>query len=126
MYCFLFIVIISYNKNIYNRNGLLKQSEILLKNYKNKLFVCLNLDIDDFKLINNLFGYDYGNMVLNDLAIELKSVFDKNSIISKTSVDEFTLLLFYEDIHLVIDRIKLFITISLAARCGTFSDGNDR
>ena len=98
-----------YIKNIYNRNGLLKQSEILLKNYKNKLFVCLNLDIDDFKLINNLFGYDYGNMVLNDLAIELKSVFDKNSIISKTSVDEFTLLLFYEDIHLVIDRIKFFI-----------------
>ena len=98
-----------YIKSVYNRNGLIKYSEILLNKYRNKLCVCLNMDIDNFKLVNNLFGYDYGNIVLNDLAVELKSVFDNDSIISKTAVDEFTVLVFYEDVVEVISKIKLFI-----------------
>ena len=98
-----------YIKSLYNRNGFLKESEVLLRENRNKLCLCLNLDIDDFKLINNLFGHDYGNMVLNDLAQELKNVFKTNAIISKSSVDEFTLLIFYEDVVAVVAKVKLFM-----------------
>ncbi|NOU88076.1 EAL domain-containing protein [Paenibacillus sp. LMG 31460] len=47
------------------------------------------LDIDRFKLVNDSFGYDYGNMLLLQLAERFTRVVTDNDYLARTEGDEF-------------------------------------
>ncbi len=47
------------------------------------------LDIDDFKIINDLHGHDIGDEALKNLANNLLKVFDGAAVVSRTGGDEF-------------------------------------
>ncbi|HLO28933.1 MAG TPA: diguanylate cyclase [Anaerolineales bacterium] len=51
------------------------------------------MDIDNFKLVNDLFGHKMGDEVLRSIATELKSQLRKTDIIARLGGDEFGLLL---------------------------------
>jgi len=51
------------------------------------------LDIDNFKMVNDLFGHPMGDEVLRFIASELKSQLRKTDIIARLGGDEFALLL---------------------------------
>jgi diguanylate cyclase (GGDEF)-like protein len=51
------------------------------------------LDIDNFKMVNDLFGHPIGDEVLRSIASELKSQLRKTDIIARLGGDEFALLL---------------------------------
>lgn len=51
------------------------------------------LDIDNFKMVNDLFGHLIGDEVLRFMASELKSQLRKTDIIARLGGDEFALLL---------------------------------
>jgi len=51
------------------------------------------IDIDNFKLVNDLFGHKIGDEVLRSIAIELKAQLRRTDIVARVGGDEFALLL---------------------------------
>lgn len=79
--------------NVQNYNGFIRDGEGLAQNNLAKKYAVLYLDIDDFKMINHLYGFDYGNEVLKNLVLIFKNVFGENVIISRLLVDHFAILI---------------------------------
>jgi len=55
--------------------------------------VVLHIDIDNFQVINNSFGYTIGDEFLNTVSYELKVFLPRNTVISRLGNDEFAILL---------------------------------
>ena len=62
------------------------------KRYKTKLS-CLLFDIDFFKVVNDMYGYDWGDILLRSLADKLKSLVRKEDILTRYGDEEFLLVL---------------------------------
>ena len=64
----------------------------------------LFVDIDDFKKINDSFGHDYGDQIINKVSEKIKSVFKENSIALRFGGDEF--IVFMKDTINLEESIK--------------------
>lgn len=62
------------------------------KRYKTKLS-CLLFDIDFFKVVNDMYGYDWGDVLLKSLAEKLKSLVRKEDVLTRYGDEEFMLVL---------------------------------
>lgn len=84
--------------NLYNRRYLLnKLDEIIVNASKdNSKFGILFLDLNKFKNINDLYGHEVGDLLLNEIGNKLQNHFSKNSIIIRQGGDEFVII--YTDI----------------------------
>jgi len=51
------------------------------------------IDIDNFKLVNDLFGHEIGDEVLRSIASELKAQLRRTDVVARVGGDEFALLL---------------------------------
>ncbi|MBD7912759.1 putative bifunctional diguanylate cyclase/phosphodiesterase [Clostridium cibarium] len=51
--------------------------------------ILLLINIDNFKVINDSFGYDQGNLLLVEVANQLLNIIEKEELISRYSGDEF-------------------------------------
>lgn len=76
-----------------NRNGFQEHLTKYMKKHSNENCVCIALDIDDFKFINDLFGHSTGDKALCILADTIRSSFPKNSILCRNGGDEFCIIL---------------------------------
>lgn len=76
-----------------NRNGFQEHLTKYMKKHSNEHCVCIALDIDDFKFINDLFGHSTGDKALCILAYTIRSSFPKNSILCRNGGDEFCIIL---------------------------------
>lgn len=63
------------------------------------------MDLDDFKLVNELFGYEEGNRVLRFLSETLKKSCQDGEVVGRSNADRFYMLLFYEEEKEVRQRI---------------------
>ena len=54
---------------------------------------CLLLDIDFFKAVNDMYGYDWGDILLKKIAEMLKAVIRKEDILTRYGDEEFLLVL---------------------------------
>ncbi|MGF1761037.1 EAL domain-containing protein [Photobacterium sagamiensis] len=68
-----------------------KQSKQVKMN--NQVFAILFIDMDDFKSINDLYGHDFGDRVLAQIADRLKLIFPEHDNICRYGGDEFSVLL---------------------------------
>ena len=89
---------------IYNRNG----GEKLIAKMINKghHFALVLLDLNGFKAVNDIYGHDAGDEVLEFVAEQLKENIRKNDFAIRWGGDEFVLLLLAEDR----DSVVKFIT----------------
>lgn len=55
--------------------------------------VCIMMDLDDFKFINDLYGHDVGDAALVSLASAIRKNFPHGSISARTGGDEFLVVL---------------------------------
>lgn len=62
------------------------------KRYKTSLS-CLLFDIDFFKVVNDMYGYDWGDILLKSLADKLKSLVRKEDVLTRYGDEEFLLVL---------------------------------
>ena len=73
-------------------NELLKMEIDRIRRYPHP-FTVVFIDIDNFKLVNDLFGHQVGDFVLRAIAAELKLQLRKTDIVARVGGDEFALLL---------------------------------
>ncbi|MBQ3311918.1 GGDEF domain-containing protein [bacterium] len=62
------------------------------KRYKTPLS-CLLFDIDFFKVVNDMYGYEWGDILLKQLAGKLKQVIRKEDVLTRYGDEEFILIL---------------------------------
>lgn len=55
-----------------NRQGLNEEVDTWMRKYPDHSCVCITLDIDDFKFINDVYGHLVGDMVLQKLADSMR------------------------------------------------------
>ncbi len=68
-------------------------SEILIKEIVSKNKDCMHamfiVDIDNFKAVNDNLGHHFGDIVLSDIATELRSCFRDSDVVGRIGGDEF-------------------------------------
>ncbi|MGM0370138.1 MAG: diguanylate cyclase domain-containing protein [Bacillota bacterium] len=116
-----------YNRRYFMKNG---QNELREVKKKDEELAIIMIDLDNFKEVNDNFGHDIGDLVLQKTASRLEDIFGDNDIVARLGGDEFTIVLtdinFKEDIKQVVNRLinyfnqpliinqsKLFISISV-------------
>lgn len=73
-------------------HALLTQGAIALEKHNKGLFVLISLDIKQFKLINEAYGYSYGNKVLKSIINELIQFFDGRGTIFRKCDNQLVVL----------------------------------
>lgn len=78
---------------IYNRHGFDEQVEQYMRQNPQKHCVVAMLDIDDFKLVNDMYGHAAGDGALKKLAESMKQYFSKDVILGRNGGDEFSIFM---------------------------------
>lgn len=78
---------------IYNRHGFDKHVTVYMKQYPEKHCVGVQFDIDDFKLINDIYGHASGDKALQILAESMRKFFPKHAVLGRNGGDEFCIFL---------------------------------
>lgn len=74
---------------LYNRQTAIPRIKEFLRNMKGGTAALIMLDLDNFKLVNDVFGHAYGDSVIAGNAKKLKSFFRQDDIICRIGGDEF-------------------------------------
>jgi len=75
-----------------NKSLLLKKlEETLTQTLANEWHAMIGFDIKDFKMINDAYGYEVGDRILQEITARLKDAFSDSSLIAKIGIDEFIL-----------------------------------
>ena len=75
--------------NILNRRGFIEQAIRLNRENAGKPAMCVFVDLDHLKEINDTFGHSEGDMALSALSDILKQVVRRNDLIARLGGDEF-------------------------------------
>ena len=78
---------------IYNRKGFDEQVEQYIKQNPDKHCIVAQLDVDDFKFINDMYGHDSGDKALQNLAKSMQEFFTNEAVTGRSGGDEFCIFL---------------------------------
>lgn len=98
-----------YLTGLFNRRQLDNYLQYALQNFGDDLLAGIMIDLNAFKMINDIYGHAAGDEALQHTADILKKSFRKNDFIARYGGDEFIVLaVFREKIDLfhAIDRLK--------------------
>ena len=111
----------------YTREGFFRRTNEIIKRNTQQEFAIMYLNLVDFKIINDLYGYEIGDMILNDLVVQLQNSFLKPILVARMVADQFTLLinkrnLDYEKLikYLHFTYHYESITLDIYGRCGIY------
>ena len=80
--------------------------EELVSRNKSKKYAMISMDIDKFKLINDIFGYAEGNLIIQYIFDIIKKQIRSEEAYTHKRADEFMMFLRYETIDEVVERIE--------------------
>ena len=78
---------------LYNRYGFDEMAEKMISKNPKEHCVAVLLDVDDFKLINDMYGHAYGDKALISLAENMRKFFPSSTLLGRNGGDEFCILL---------------------------------
>lgn len=87
-------------------NKFIIESNKLFLKYNKEEFTVIKFDIDKFEYINEIYGHEYGNMVLNYIGDTLNDFVSKDEIYSRGHNDNFLLLLRERNDKEIIKKIE--------------------
>lgn len=96
---------------IYNRSGFDDQLDHHLRRHPDQPCIVAELDIDNFKFINDLYGHPTGDRALQTLASSLRRFFASDVVIGRNGGDEFCLLLPGETRESVAEKLRSFCAV---------------
>lgn len=76
-----------------NRKGLEEQLAVIARERPGESCVGLQMDIDDFKFINDMYGHEVGDAALKTLAQTLRKNFPQDAVLCRNGGDEFSVIL---------------------------------
>lgn len=81
--------------HLYNHRMFLELANIEIEKCKRtkSVFSVILLDIDNFRFINNQWGHDYGNTILQEVTGMLKQTIRDSDIVARLSADDICILL---------------------------------
>ena len=91
-----------------NRKGFEEQFNRFLKKNPGVPCVGIQLDVDDFKFINDMYGHETGDLALQELARSIRETFPEHAILSRSGGDEFSLILTETTSEAVTEKINAF------------------
>lgn len=92
-----------------NKGYFSKRSAEIMEDEETRSIVCIFLDLDNFKAINDSFGHAYGDEVLKKVGAILKNTFRKEDLISRFGGDEFCILLSNVPVKNVTKQLKTLL-----------------
>ena len=108
-----------------NRSGFMHHAESILKANSERKLALLYVNIQRFKAVNDLLGYEAGDQIICEISNNLQSSFLKPLIIARMEADHFVLLVDQENLELdrMVDLLhlcynKAAIHTDIYARCG--------
>lgn len=78
---------------LYNRYGFDEMAEKMLSKNPKAHYVAAMLDVDDFKIVNDMYGHAYGDKALISLAENMRKFFSSSALLGRNGGDEFCILL---------------------------------
>ncbi len=101
----------AFDDEFERKTTLLENKRRLSDQEKRPSLYVVFLDIDNFKKINDTYGHDAGDIVLQRLASLLKTTVRENDFVARTGGEEFVFLienqgLGISDIHTIVERIR--------------------
>ena len=86
---------------LYNRRAFLDilQAEVERARRRRYPFAVLFLDVDNLKLVNDLYGHEYGDRLLRQVACFLQSHLRRGDLVARYGGDEFLILLPYANLQ---------------------------
>lgn len=94
---------------IRNKKKFIIDMDETLKNNKNIKYAVIVLDIDNFKTINEIFGFDYGNRILIHTAKVIQKNLNPGEMVSRDRGDDFYIFMQYDtrdDIKIRLKKIQ--------------------
>jgi len=82
---------------IWNYNKFMLECDKRLKNKSGKEYAIVYFDIENFKVVNDVFGYAIGDQILIKIANELSKTLTESQIFARLSNDYFAILTEYHD-----------------------------
>lgn len=76
--------------------------------HKGSHIAVLMVDVNHFKTINDCFGHEFGDLVLQDISRILQEVFGEKGIISRWGGDEFLIITKFKDEKILFEKIDYF------------------
>lgn len=98
-----------YLTGLFNRRQLDHYLQFALQDFGEGLLAGIMIDINSFKMINDVYGHGVGDDALQHTADILKKSFRKNDFIARYGGDEFIVLAFLQkedDLDIAIKRLK--------------------
>lgn len=75
--------------------------------YSKESYGVMVLDIDKFKSVNDLYGYDYGDQMLQFMSKELHSTFHAAELVSRGAADKFYLMFKWKHCDQITEEFRL-------------------
>jgi diguanylate cyclase (GGDEF)-like protein len=92
---------------VYNRKWLdFAINNRISKSNARSSFAAILIDLDDFKIINDTYGHDVGDKVLQDITKVLKNCLSSEALLARYGGDEFYILLNSGDPEVVRETIE--------------------
>lgn len=91
-----------------NRKGFDEELHNIMQEDPNVNCVGIQMDIDDFKFINDMYGHSVGDTALKILAQSMKDSFAENAVLCRNGGDEFSILLIGTTAEEAKDKIENF------------------
>lgn len=92
---------------LYNRYGFDELADKMISKNPQAHYVAAMLDVDDFKIVNDMYGHEYGDRALISLAKSMQEFFPTTALLGRNGGDEFCILLPNEYKELLIEFTKL-------------------
>ena len=99
---------------VLNRRGIDDAIERRLAEKPGEPYALALMDIDDFKVVNDLHGHDVGDAALRTLADVITGAFPPSAIIGRNGGDEFLAMLFGDDLARTDELLEAFSNASFA------------
>ena len=95
--------------NSYNLNAFLVKSDEILSENPDRKYAVIYSDINQFKLINDNYGYRAGDRILVSLADILRTIGGNDSVVARITGDKFVALYPYEETDALTELVKSIV-----------------
>ena len=106
---------------LYNRYGFDELADKIISKNPQTHYVAAMLDVDDFKIVNDMYGHAYGDRALISLAKSMQEFFPTTALLGRNGGDEFCILLPDCDKELLIEFTKTPKTFTYHGQTYTFT-----